>query len=224
MNKISIVEDNTQVGKRVSALIERTPDLEFIKWYTSAESALEELPATDTEIIILDIGLPGMSGIDAIAKFKAKNSELKIIMFTVFEDEEIILAAIEQGANGYLLKDTIEELFLMEIKVVSLGGAPLTPRVAAKIIKEYQPKVLNADGKSKKENRENSNAVMELSVRECEVLTLISLGYSYADVAEDIDISIHTVRRHIESIYRKLDVHNKTQAIEMGRRLGILGD
>jgi DNA-binding NarL/FixJ family response regulator len=213
--RVSVIEDNKKVVENLQNLFSNSEEFEVLEFYPSAILAIQSIFKNPPDIVILDIGLPDKSGIDALEDLKNLLPESKFVMYTVFEDEENIIRAIKNGANGYLLKDTPMELFLAELKVIYLGGSPLTPRIASRIIEEFESKIkLN-------NNQEEINL---LSKREKEVLNLVSLGLVYSDIADELDISPHTVSRHVENIYKKLNVHTKSEAIIRGRRLGIIHD
>jgi DNA-binding NarL/FixJ family response regulator len=213
--RVSIIEDNKKVIENLQNLFSNSEEFEVLDIYPSAVLAIQSIFKAPPDIVILDIGLPDMSGIDALEELKNSLPESKFVMYTVFEDEENIIRAIKNGANGYLLKDTPMELFLAELKVIYLGGSPLTPRIASRIIDEFDSKIKTGT------NQEEINL---LSKREKEVLNLVSLGLVYSDIADELDISPHTVSRHVENIYKKLNVHTKSEAIIRGRRLGIIHD
>ncbi|MDH5716769.1 MAG: response regulator transcription factor [Spirochaetia bacterium] len=216
--KVSLVEDNNIVGERISKILSESEEFQFLSWYKDGETALAKIEDNAPDLIIVDLGLPKMNGLQAISYLKEKYSKIKIVVYTVFEDEEIILSAIQNGANGYLLKETSEELFLAELKVVMLGGAPMTPRIAARAMKEFKSYNRSVDVFL------NYDKDVKLTDREKEVLTFISLGFKYEEISNELDISLHTVRRHIENIYRKLNVQNKTQALLRSNNLGLLDD
>ncbi|MCC5815243.1 MAG: response regulator transcription factor [Leptospira sp.] len=213
--RVSVIEDNKKVVENLQNLFSNSEEFEVIEIYPSAVLAIQSIFKTPPDVVILDIGLPDLSGIDALDDLKNLLPESKFVMYTVFEDEENIIRAIKNGANGYLLKDTPMELFLAELKVIYLGGSPLTPRIASRIIDEFETKLKIGN------NQEEINL---LSKREKEVLNLVSLGLVYSDIADELDISPHTVSRHVENIYKKLNVHTKSEAIIRGRRLGIIHD
>jgi two-component system NarL family response regulator len=230
MITVSLVEDHKKTAVELSNIINQSKDFMLLNWFSNGKDALlgilKELP----DIVIMDIGLPGMNGIECITHLKEKIPDLKIVVLTVFEDEDNILKAIEAGANGYLLKDIEASLLIAELHVMHLGGAPMSPAIAVKIIDQYKlDKVISSkkesDSHFEKNNSKSFNSELQimLSKREIEVLSLISLGYIYTDISDELDISSHTVRRHIENIYKKMNVNSKSQAIIKGRRLGLLG-
>lgn len=131
--KVAIIEDTAEIAADLERILASDSEFVHAGTYGSAEAGIQKLPAVEADILICDIGLPGMNGIEALKILRAKLPRLKIVIFTVFEDAEYIVEAIQSGANGYLLKDTAPGLFLSELKVIMLGGATLTPRVAQKI-------------------------------------------------------------------------------------------
>lgn len=206
---IAIIEDEPEIALRIERALARDISFQYLKTYTTAESAIAQIATDKPDMLILDLGLPGMRGEAALPQLFALLPQLRVMAYTVFENEETILQAIENGVHGYITKDTPEDLFLAELKVISLGGSTLTPRVAHKIIKNFKP--FHQEAKK-----------IDLSQRELEVLNLVSLGLLYADIAEELEISLHTVRRHIENIYRKLNVNTRSQAILKGIQTGVL--
>ncbi|MBE7412454.1 MAG: response regulator transcription factor [Leptospiraceae bacterium] len=206
MYKVSIIEDSKEIAQNLINIISDSEDFIFTGLWHSGESGFENIKGNNPDLLILDIGLPDISGIDLIVPIRKKIPDIKIIIFTIFEDEESIIKAIQNGANGYVLKETPKELFLAELKVLMLGGASLTPRIATKISDLY---------KRKERAKLNSKSSFEepLTDRQNEILNLIVLGFSYKEISDELNISPHTVRRHIENIYQKLRVNKKTEAI-----------
>jgi len=211
---VSIVEDNIHTAKNLKTLLAKDKQFKFLKHYTSADQAIEEIPKEPADITILDIGLPGKSGLECLHVLKPITHNTKYVIYTVFEDEEKIINAIQNGASGYLLKDTAPDLLLAELNVIVLGGAPLTPRIADKIIREFAKQ-----GELHSHPEPNDSG---LTARELQILNFVALGMTFPDIAEELDISSHTVSRHIEKIYKKLEVHSKSEAIIRGRRMGII--
>lgn len=202
-----MIEDDPNVAKQVIDALRSDSRYDFFDHCEKATHGLERLVRNPPDLAIVDLGLPDASGLDCIRVFRRDIPDTKILVFTVMEDEENILNAIRLGASGYLLKDTPMDLLLLELQVILMGGASLTPRVAQRMAGHLQ-------------NTENEQS--PLGNRESEVLHLVALGFTYPDIADEMDITVHTVRRHIERIYRKLDVHSKAEAIIKGRRTGIL--
>ncbi|ABJ75436.1 response regulator [Leptospira borgpetersenii] len=213
---VSIIEDNRHTALNLQELLSNSSDFQFLRHYPDSQKAIEDIPENIPDIVILDIGLPGKNGLECLKELKEKTPNTKYVIFTVFEDEEKIVEAIQGGVSGYLLKDTPPELFLAELKVIILGGASLTPRIADKIIREF----------TKKEENQNPpiQNTLGLTKRQLQILNFVALGMTVADIADELDISSHTVSRHIEKIYKKMEVHSKSEAIIRGRRMGIIRD
>ncbi|MCR9145102.1 MAG: response regulator transcription factor [bacterium] len=208
---VSLVEDEPLVRQRLQRLIDDSPDFSLLRSYSSGVPAVQDLPIVPPDLLITDLGLPGMRGEEVIARVKETLPELPIVAYTVFEDEDSILGAIRAGANGYILKDTAEQLILAELRVVLLGGSTLTPRIAERILN-----LQAAADSAETQGRE------ELTPRELEILNEISLGFTYGEIAEHLTISLHTVRRHIEKIYRKLNVNSRHEATAQAQKLRLL--
>ena len=209
MIKVTIIEDHPDFREGLSHLLKATEGFDCIDVFDRAEDGISNL-SIDTNVILLDIGLPGMSGIEAVPKLKEKHSEVKIIMLTVFDDDDNILKAIMSGADGYLLKKTSPTKILSALEESVTDGSPMTASVARKVIelfKNYAPQ--------KTED-------FSLSERELQVLQLIVDGLENNEIAEKLFISIQTVRNHIRHIYEKLHVHSKSQAVVKAMREGIV--
>ena len=216
--RVAIVEDTPEIAANLERVLKSDIDFSCVANFANAEIALRTLPQKEADLCILDIGLPGMSGLDALARMRESLPQMKIVIFTVFEDSEHILQAIRLGANGYLLKDTESTLLLSELKVVMLGGATLTQRVAVKI-----GQVLCTDKVAPIAGEEDENISTDLlTARQVEILNYIALGFDYKEIADEMNISAHTVRRHIEHIYQRLRVNNKREAIRAGFKFGFL--
>lgn len=207
--QIIVVEDRPVIQQRLSDLFERESNFVLRALCTTAEDALERLKETPCDLMIIDLELPGMSGEELIPCVSADYPRIKLVVFTVFEDQARIVRLMRKGIDGYLLKDTGDELLLAELSVIMLGGAPLSPRVARKILEDA--------------TSEPAAAENPLSEREVEILNLTALGLTYKNIADDLNISPNTVRVHISRIYEKLETCNKTEALNRARQLGLLG-
>lgn len=203
-----IVEDQPLIQKRLRSLFDRNPDFDLLAVCTSAEEAIEKVKEKLPDMMLVDLELPGIKGDQLIAHLHEKFPQILVAVFTVFEEQERIYRLLKLGIKGYIMKETSDELLLAELKVIALGGATLTERIAQKIIDATA--------------EERGELKQELSSREQEILNLISLGLKYKEIADDLNISPHTVRRHIENIYRKLEVNSKVEALGKANRLGIL--
>ena len=173
---------------------------EMLAAYADAESAVAELPAWQPDVVIMDINLPGMSGIDCIKKIKNLCPNTQFMMFTIYENDDKVFDALTAGASGYLLKKTALARIVDSLIELHEGGAPMSTQIARKVIDRMR-------GNEKSEN------IDILSARENEVLQCLSKGLLYKEIAEKLTISIGTVRQHIHKIYEKLHVQNRTEAI-----------
>ena len=205
---IVIVEDRPVVQQRLTDLFAQHADFHLRALCSSAEEVIPRLQETHCDLLILDLELPGMNGEELIPLVRDQYPQLKLVVFTVFEDQARIVRLLRRGVNGYLLKDTADDLLIAELKVILLGGAPLSPRVARKILDDVPD--------------DHNLQVNPLSERETEILNLIALGMSYRAIADDLDISPNTVRVHIANIYQKLSTSCKIEALNKARQLGII--
>ncbi|MBK7376459.1 MAG: response regulator transcription factor [Chitinophagaceae bacterium] len=198
--KVSIVEDLAEVREGLADLVRSDKELLLLDNFEDAESAAEKLPTIQPDIVIMDINLPGMSGIDCIKKIKEKCPATQFMMFTVYENDEKVLKALQAGATGYLLKRTHPERILESIKELNQGGSPMSSNIARKLVNIF----LTEKKVTKKEI---------LSERENEVLQLLADGLLYKEIADRLHIVHGTVRQHIHNIYEKLHVQNRTEAV-----------
>ncbi len=198
--KVSIVEDLAEVREGLAELVCSDKELLMMENFDNAESAIEKLPALEPDIVVMDINLPGMSGIECIKIMKEKCPGTQFMMFTVYETDEKVLQALQAGATGYLLKRTAPQRILESIKELNQGGSPMSSNIARKLVNIF----LHEKVKTKKEI---------LSGRENEVLQLLADGLLYKEIADRLHISHGTVRQHIHNIYEKLHVQNRTEAV-----------
>jgi len=212
MIKVAIIEDNTTIREGLAALINGTPDYSCVGSYPDCESFLQKLPQLDTNIVLMDIGLPGMSGIEGITRAKKIKPYLNILMLTVYEDSQSIFKALCTGASGYLVKKTPPSRLLDAIKDAYEGGAPMSSLIARQVITLFQRTV----------TPQNVEEDLVLSTREKEVLTSLADGNNYQNIADRLFISVDTVRHHIRNIYRKLHVHSQSEAVAKAIRKGII--
>jgi DNA-binding NarL/FixJ family response regulator len=208
--KIAIVEDQVRTLEGLAALIGGTPGYRMVGKFGSMEDALAEIDREPPAIMLADIGLPGMSGIEGVRRLKARYPQLQILMLTVYADNEHIFEAICAGASGYLLKDTPPTKLLESIQELSRGGAPMSPEIARKVVQMFQ------------QVSPPRQADAQLSTREIEVLKLLAEGHVYKTAADSLSVSIDTIRFHIRNIYEKLHVHSKSEAVLKAFRTGIL--
>lgn len=203
---VSIVEDDAGVRSSLAKLIDSSAGFRCLSQHPSAESAIQELPKSYPNVILMDINLPGLSGVECVRRLKPILPATQIIMLTVYQNTEHIFNAIAAGATGYLLKQTPPAQLLAAIRDVHGGGSPMSSHIARKIVQSFQKPLPAA--------RDTDN----LSPRESEVLDLLSKGYLYKEIAEKLGLSYATVHTHIRHIYEKLHVRSRTEAV--ARHLG----
>ena len=201
MIKLAIVEDNTALRQSLEQLFNRTSNMKCVASLNNLLNVVSEFQKSQPDIVLMDIGLPAINGIEGVRTVKSNFESIQVIMFTVFEDDEKIFEAIRTGASGYLLKKTPPEEILEAIKELHEGGAPMSPSIARKVIQAFQVKPTTV----LKDH--------QLTSREKEILYALVDGLSYKKIAEKYFVSIHTVRSHISSIYEKLHVNSKAQAV-----------
>ena len=202
MIKISIIEDIKDVAFSVQAMINSQSDMICDHIFHNAEEAMMFVPHQDADIVIVDIGLPRASGIDAITTLKGKCPNVLFCMFTVYEDDEKIFRSLQAGANGYILKGASKDKILNSIRELAEGGAPMSPTIARRIIETFTEKKVQP-----------TNNPLPLTSREFELLQLLAKGMLYKEIGETLSITTGTVKQHIHKIYEKLQVTNKTEAI-----------
>jgi DNA-binding NarL/FixJ family response regulator len=198
---VSIVEDDARVRESLAGLISRAPGFECVSHYPTGEEALAEIPKKKPAVVLMDINLPGMSGIECVRKLKAVEPSCQIVMLTVYENTEQIFKALANGASGYLLKATPPEELLSAIQDVQRGGSPMTSHIARKVVQSFQQSATSA------------KATENLSPREQEVLELLAKGFLYKEIADQLHISFETVHTYIRRIYEKLQVRSRTEAV-----------
>lgn len=200
MIRVAIVEDDRAIREGLEILLRGTPGFDCSSACSSGEEALEILPALNPDVILMDIKLPGIDGIECIVKLKSLNLSAQIIMLTVFEDADAIFESLSAGASGYLIKQTPPAKILEAIREVYLGGSPMSADVARKVVQSFHQK-------------EKMDTSVNLTKREEEILSYVVKGYYYKEIADMLFISIETVRTHIRNIYEKLQVRTRTEAI-----------
>lgn len=203
--KVAIVEDDVVIREGLAFLFRTSPRFECLAPCRSAEAALAALPPLDPDVLLLDIQLPGMSGIEFLPRFKALSPATQICMLTVFEDAEAVFGALRAGATGYLLKATPPAEVLEAVQDLHGGGSPMSGQIARKLVTAF------ADQSVTKQSREET--LGRLCNREQQILDLLAKGHRYKEIADELRISIHTVRSFIRSMYEKLQVHSRTEAL-----------
>ncbi|HWN93510.1 MAG TPA: response regulator transcription factor [Methylomirabilota bacterium] len=198
---VSIVEDSDQLRNTLTRVINRAEGFECVSNYPNAEAALDDLPKKNPNVVLMDINLPGMNGVECVRKLKQVAPKIQIVMLTVYEDTENIFNALAAGASGYLLKRTTTPELLESIREVNRGGSPMTAHIARKVVLSFQKSAASVE------------ATEDLSPREREVLDCLSQGFLYKEIAEKLGISYETVHTYIRRIYEKLQVRTRTEAV-----------
>jgi DNA-binding NarL/FixJ family response regulator len=198
---VSIVEDNNQLRATLARVLNRADGFRCLSQYGNAEDALKDLPRIRPDVVLMDINLPGMNGVQCVRQLKALLPQIQVMMLTVYEDTENIFNALAAGASGYMLKRTSSKELLEAIQDVQRGGSPMTMHIARKVVQSFQHTATTA------QPTEN------LSEREQQVLDLLSQGLMYKEIAEKLGISYETVHTYIRRIYEKLQVRTRTEAV-----------
>jgi DNA-binding NarL/FixJ family response regulator len=199
---VAIVEDNDKLRATLARVLNRSPGFQCVSDYQNAEDALREIPKASPNVVLMDINLPGMNGVECVRQLKAAAPQIQVMMLTVYEDTENIFDALAAGANGYMLKRTPTPELLEAITEVHRGGSPMTMHIARKVVQSFQ-----------KAPAAPVPATENLSEREQQVLDLLSHGLMYKEIAEKLSLSYETVHTYIRRIYEKLQVRTRTEAV-----------
>ena len=198
---VALVEDDAGIRRGLAAIVARAEDMECVGQFPSGESALAALPALRPRVVLMDINLPGIDGVECVRRLAGKLPEMDILMLTVHEDAGAVFDSLAAGASGYLLKPPRAADLLAAIRDVFGGGAPMSADIARKVVQSF------------KRTPPEANEAKGLSPRENEILELLSRGLAYKEIADRLNSSYATVRTHIERIYRKLHVHSRMHAV-----------
>ncbi len=198
---VSIVEDDRDTRESLAALLGSVPTLRCANTYPTGEKALAGIPLEKPDVALVDINLPGMSGIECAAKLKAKQPALQVLMLTTYEDTNLIFDSLRAGASGYLLKNMPPAELIDALAEVQAGGAPMSMQIARKVVQHFH-----------RAQQDNAAPAEKLSPREYEVLALLAKGALYKEIADQLKISLATVRTHQRRIYEKLHVQSRTEA------------
>ena len=198
---IAIVEDLDEVREGLNNFIDFHPEFFVVGSFKSAEEALESIPELQPDIVVMDINLPGMDGIQCVKKLKNKTPKTQFMMFTVYENDERVFEALQAGATSYLLKNTSLAQLADALKELHDGGSPMSASIARKLVLLFSKQKIQ------------TNSVDVLTQRENEILILLTKGLLYKEIADKLSIAVNTVRQHIHNIYEKLHVQNRTEAI-----------
>lgn len=201
LKKVAIVEDDRGLREQLTQILGAARDVRFVGACASGEEALDSIHVMQPDVVLMDIKLPGMTGIECVVHLKRSLPSLQIIMLTVYEDSESIFRALKAGADGYLVKSSPPAVLLEAIDDVGRGGSPISSHIARKVVRHF-----HLVGRSPKESE-------NLSPREQEVLNLLSAGYLYKEISDQLGIGIETVRTYVKNICEKMHVRNRVEAV-----------
>ena len=223
MIRVALVEDNETIRMGLAALIDGTPGYECVAAWTSCEEMLPELREVRPGVLLMDIGLPGMSGIEGVRRAKAQAPDLNILILTVYDENDLVFEALCAGACGYLVKKTPPARLLEAIQEAHGGGSPMSSHIARKVVNLLRqtsaPQASPVDGLVVPPKDDEGSL---LTARERDILNGLAEGNSYQALAKGLNISTDTVRFHIRNIYRKLHVHSQSEAVAKALRKGII--
>jgi DNA-binding NarL/FixJ family response regulator len=201
MINIAIVEDDKEMATLMLDLIKTTSDMNCVAAYDNAEALMKEFKGINTDVILMDISLPGMTGIQCVSQLKPIKPEVQFLMCTSHNEAEKTFDSLCAGATGYILKNSSPEIFLSSIRDIHKGGSPMSAEIARLVVNSFPNKSKNAQ------------LLETLTSREQEVLYALAKGYQYKEIADQLFISIETVRTYLRKIYEKLQVHSKVEAL-----------
>ncbi len=206
--RLAIVEDDRMLLENLRLLLSGEKSISVVGAFNTGEEALQRLTENPPEVILSDLGLPGISGIEFIKKAKTVMPEVEIMAFTVFEDRETIFSAIKAGACGYVLKGSTPRELIESLNTLYQGGAPMSPKIARAVIQDFQD--------------EATAGQYLLTPKEKEVIKAVEKGFSYKEIGKTLCVSPHTVHAHIKKIYEKLQVKTRQEALLKARRQGLI--
>ncbi len=200
--KVAIVDDDEGIRSSLATLIRRAPAFRLVGDYANAQIALKEIPQHPPEVVLMDINMPGMNGVECVRQLKAALPQVQVLMLTVYEDSDSLFNSLKAGASGYLLKRTASKNLLEAIQDVHAGGSPLSPQLARRVVVYFNQQPAQSDSE-----------VARLTAGEREFLDQLAKGYAYKEIADRMSISIDTVRSYVRTVYEKLHVHSRTEAV-----------
>ena len=198
MITVCIVEDLEDIRHGLAAIINMTDGYKVLRTFPNAEEAVEQLSLLQPDIVVMDINLPGMSGIECIRRLHEKNRSIQFMMFTIYENSDIVFEALKVGATGYILKNSSPTKIIESLKELYQGGSPMNPEIAKKLVMRFQT---------------FSDNEYNLTPKEQKIPELMSKGYLYKEIAGELNNTVNTIKQHIRHIYEKLHVQNKAEAI-----------
>lgn len=199
--KVAIVEDNRGTRESLVELLNRAGSLRCMGAYPTGEEALARIPHEQPDVVLMDINLPRMSGIECVARLKAQMPKLQVLMLTTYEESDLIFDSLRKGASGYLLKNAAPAELIQAVEQVHAGGAPMSMQIARKVVNHFQ------------QIKQPQSEVEQLTKREQEILALLAKGYFYKEIADHLGITLSTVRAHLHAVYEKLHVQSRTEAV-----------
>lgn len=214
--RVSVVEDDRATREGLKLLLDGTPGFRSAGLFESVEEALAERGTASPDVIVLDVNLPGMSGADGVAPLRQRHPRTSILMFSMYDGDDEVFTALCNGASGYLLKRTAPDRLLEAIREAAVDGAPMSPSVARRVLRLFR------ETTPRRPSSAGTGGPDELTPHEVRVLRLLADGTSYAAVGAEFGVTINTVRSAIRSIYDKLHVHSKSEAVTKALRAGII--
>jgi DNA-binding NarL/FixJ family response regulator len=199
--QVALVEDDPEIRANLAHRVGRSPGFRLLRSYSDAESALADLPRHPPDVVLMDINLPGIDGVECVRQLKAKMPAVQFIMLRIYEDGNRLFKSLMAGASGYLLKRTPPDKLLVAIREAHEGGAPMTPEVARRVVQHFQ------------QIPQPASELQRLTPRETEVLEQLAKGFLYKEIEDNLHISTGTLRSYIANVYQKLHVHSRTEAV-----------
>jgi len=199
--RVSIVEDNRGTRESLTELLNRAPALHCVGAHPSGEEALQQIPAELPDVVLMDINLPQMNGIECVSRLKQQMPKTQVLMLTTYEESDLIFDSLRKGASGYLLKNMPPTELVQAIEQVHAGGAPMSMQIARKVVSHFQ------------QIKKPQSDMEQLTKREHEILALLAKGFLYKEIADQLGVTLSTVRAHLHTVYEKLHVQSRTEAV-----------
>jgi DNA-binding NarL/FixJ family response regulator len=199
--RVSIVEDSRGTRESLTELLDRAPTLRCVGAHPSGEEALQQIPAEAPDVVLMDINLPQMNGIECVAQLKKQLPRLQVLMLTTYDESDLIFDSLRKGASGYLLKNMPPAELVQAIEQVHAGGAPMSMQIARKVVSHFQ------------QIKKPQSDMDQLTKREHEILALLAKGFLYKEIADQLGVTLSTVRAHLHTVYEKLHVQSRTEAV-----------
>jgi DNA-binding NarL/FixJ family response regulator len=199
MINLAIIEDQREMRESLAECLGRVPGLRCVGAHATGEEGLRDIPKENPDVVLMDINLPGMNGIQCVARLKERMPNVQVMMLTTYDDGDLIFDSLRAGASGYLLKNMPQQELVQAVQQLYAGGAPMSLQIARKVINHFH-------------KTRPATELEQLTARELEILRLLAKGHMYKEIAERLAISMSTVRTHITAVYEKLHVHSRTEA------------